>query len=123
MGFREWVFKVENNKDIRTVLKIIKDHNDLPCSSPRGEDLFIGSIIKCDNTKYPTCYYLNVCNGGGEMFVWNFIDGKYPSEKIIGPFDKIPHYKTNTYTEIPKHDKYFISPFNEKKIKYSNPEP
>ncbi len=124
MGFREWVFIVENNKDIRTVLKIIDKHNHLSDDSERGEFVEIGSIAKCKNKKYPTYYFLNVATGGGGQAVSDFVYARYPHHKIIGPFETIPHRKTNVYTQIPqKRNKYLISPFNGHKIKYSNIEP
>ena len=122
MGFREWVFKVESTADIRKVMKIVKEHNKFEGDdNMHGDPLEVCNFIRCKNPKYDTCYYLAVCNSGGEQGIWNFLKDKYPSEKITGPFDKIPHNKTNKYKSIApikkEDDDYVMSPFDNKKIK------
>ena len=122
MGFREWVFKVESTADILKVMKIIKEHNSFEGDDDNhGDPLYVCNFIRCKNPKYPTCYYLAVCNSGGEAGVWNFLEGKYPVGKITGPWDEIPHNKTNKCKLLwPKKDEnndFIISPFDNKNIR------
>ena len=124
MGFREWVFLVNNTKDIRKVINIVIKNNQSPEEDYEeefcGGTLCVSGLICVKNTQYPTYYYLAVCGSGGESGVWNFIDGRYPSKKIIGPWDKLPHYGTNNCEllwryENKKND-YIKSPFDNETI-------
>ena len=121
MGFREWVFRVETTADIRALMKIVKEHNEAPEDVEAGDPLCVAALVRCKNPKYPTCYYIPVCNSGGEPSVWKFLEGKYPIDKITGPFDKIPRDKTNKYkvlwnTKDEDRD-HMVSPFDGKKVR------